>query len=94
MPRINKEKIKLRKALKEFNELQKQILYEKVDEGFTGWDDPDMMNTMENNLCELAADIDELYMRGRKSTKENEAYRRKCLHIANFAMFLYHGSKA
>lgn len=86
MPRINKEKIKLRNALKEFNELQKQILYEKVDEGFTGWDDLLERNPFEDALVNLAEELDEYVM-------EDEAYNRKCLHIANYAMFLYHRSK-
>lgn len=86
MPNINPEKIKLRDALKEFNEKQKQILYEKVDEGLKGWNDSKEQEHFETILWENAEDVFALAM-------EDEQYRRKLLHIANYAMFLYYWSK-
>jgi len=83
MPHINKDKTKLRNALKEFSEKQKQVLFEKVDEGFSGWDFGILTDDLELRLLSDAKDIRDLVM-------ENGLYQRKLIHIANYAMFLYH----
>jgi hypothetical protein len=85
------EREKIRKAVDAFALKMKQRLFEKIDEGFSGWDDQNDVNLgdIAYRMTSKAAVINSAYF-----GKDAVLDRNRFLDIANFSMMLdYHNSE-
>ncbi|MDD5061588.1 MAG: hypothetical protein PHC43_01075 [Candidatus Marinimicrobia bacterium] len=83
---------KLEESLKSFSAEQLSLLIEKHQAGFAGWDDPVSIPNADlvSKILEQAITISNYYLGYAKNKPINsDNYRRRLLHIANYAMFLY-----
>lgn len=76
---MNEEKQRLREALDAFVFKMENRLYEKILEGFEGWDDVAWREGMENNLVTKANRVNWY----------SPDFKKNLIDIANLAMFLY-----
>lgn len=69
---VNQEKLKIRRALDEFRNLMQDRLYEQVDAGKSGWDNPDNQVYVE---VQQSIDVTNMLRHGDRSTLVDQACR-------------------
>lgn len=78
----------LERAVDEFADAMKERLLEKREQGYTGWDDPEVAAELHGRIWNATGGILE---RRRREIRENELiHDRKEIDLANLAMFLWH----
>ena len=75
------EEERLLRAVDRFSDLMKDRLLEKLEAGFTGWDDTQYRDSISWNMFDKAVAV----------LKERDSYvsGRNCVDIANFAMMIF-----
>ena len=79
----NPEKRKLNQAVIDFSHKMKMRLFQKVEEGYNGWDDKEYRNIIIRDLLTEIHDIELMESNGQKCNKK------RFVDIANRAMMLF-----